>query len=68
MTFNSVLSLWSQAYRLMHRCRSVFILMFLYMNSVCLRLGRAASVGPIRHQLLCPRQIRWGGGGGGHPH
>ena len=63
MTFNSVLSLRSQAYRLMHWCRSVFILMFLYMNSV--GSGLAASVGSIRHQLFCLRQIGWGGGGGG---
>ena len=65
MRFNSYLSVRSQVYRLMHRCRSVFILMFLYMNSVCSGRGLAASVGSIRHQLLCLRQIGWGGGGGG---
>ena len=63
MRFNSFLSLRSQAYRLMHRCRSVFILMFLYISSVC--TGLAASVRSMPHQLLYLRQIRWGGGGGG---
>ena len=64
MTFNSVLSLRSQVYRLMHRCRSVFILMFLYMNSVCVWLW-PLRLGPYGINFSASARLDGGGGGGG---